>query len=148
MSLRIEKKRGLEEVQNNFRTWRLDRPTRGRNRLIPEALWQEALGLLPEYTPGRICKALRLDQSTFKKRAHQGKETRPAKTRVGQVSPKPVSKQGQPTFTVTNVEELLATPNDNWSASIQRPDGCVLAIVSCGNGRFNDLISLFCSGGR
>ena len=141
-----ENKQHLEEVQSSFLTWRLERLERGRRHLIPENLSQQAISLLPEYTPSQICRALRLDQDRFKELVAQGGENKDEWV-DDHVAPKSVANCTPQTFTMMKVEDLMTMPNDRWSVSIERPDGCVLSIDGNGAG-LNDLVSNFCSGGH
>ena len=51
------KKLTLEQVQEQFEHWR---QSRGKRGAIPDALWQAAVMLFPDYALHRISKALRL----------------------------------------------------------------------------------------
>ena len=55
---RSNKKPRLEQVQKQFELWRRSRAKRGA---IPDALWQAAIMLFPDYPVHRISKALRLN---------------------------------------------------------------------------------------
>jgi hypothetical protein len=48
----------FEIVQNQFQTWRNERPSRGR---IPEALWEAAVGLCKERSVFEVSRTLRLN---------------------------------------------------------------------------------------
>ena len=56
------KKPELEEVVKQFKAWR----SKPHARLIPEELWNAALGLLDRYSPSTICVHLRLNARRFK----------------------------------------------------------------------------------
>ena len=55
----------LEEVHNQFETWR---QTRQKRAPIPERLWEAAVGLSKHYTILQISKALRLNYTDLKHR--------------------------------------------------------------------------------
>jgi hypothetical protein len=55
----------LEEVHNQFETWR---QTRQKRTPIPEGLWEAAAGLSKNYTILQISKALRLNYTDLKHR--------------------------------------------------------------------------------
>jgi hypothetical protein len=61
------KKRPLEQVQEQFEHWRRSRAKRGA---IPDALWQAAIMLFPDYGLHRISKALRLNYTDLKHRVN------------------------------------------------------------------------------
>jgi len=56
----------LRKVIDLFQEWRQMRTSRVEP--IPEALWDLAVGLYPEYKRSKICGRLRLSASDFKKR--------------------------------------------------------------------------------
>ncbi|MGH9320456.1 MAG: hypothetical protein ACRD21_13375 [Vicinamibacteria bacterium] len=56
------KKAGLEDVLGQFEAWR----AKPHGRLIPDELWNAALGLLDRYRPSRICSHLRLNAGRFR----------------------------------------------------------------------------------
>jgi hypothetical protein len=58
-------KTGIEQVEEQFRTWRR---TRGKRCAIPDRLWQAAESLYPEYSVYHISKALRLNYTDLKQR--------------------------------------------------------------------------------
>jgi hypothetical protein len=55
----------LKQVQEQFEHWRR---SRGKRRAIPDALWQAAISLFPDYSVYRISKVLRLNYSDLKHR--------------------------------------------------------------------------------
>ena len=57
------KKLTVEQVQEQFEQWRRSRGKRGT---IPDALWQAAVLLFPDYSVHRISKALRLNYTDLK----------------------------------------------------------------------------------
>ena len=57
------RKAELSEVEKQFESWR----SKPHGRLIPEELWNAAVGLLDRYTPSAICRHLRLNSARFKK---------------------------------------------------------------------------------
>ncbi len=57
------RKAGLSEVEKQSESWR----SKPHGRLIPEELWNAAVGLLDRYTPSAICRHLRLNSARFKK---------------------------------------------------------------------------------
>ena len=131
-------KPSLEQVERNFQMWRSDQ-NRGR---IPEHLWQQAIGLLEEYTQTRVCKTLQLNRVSFKKKASGVKSSRPAR-----LPEQLLAMEETPTFTMTRVEDLHITADaasQSWTASIRRPDGCVLSIEGNEQTRLDGLISRFC----
>ena len=66
------KKLTLEQVQEQFEHWRRSRKKRGA---IPDALWQTALMLFPDYPVHRISKALRLNYTDLKHRINAYRST-------------------------------------------------------------------------
>ena len=66
------KKPPLEQVQEQFEHWRRSRGKRGA---IPDALWQAAIMLFPDYALHRISKALRLNYSALKHRVNAHRST-------------------------------------------------------------------------
>jgi hypothetical protein len=48
---------------------------------------------------------------------------------------------------VTKLEDLTPAANATWSASIRRPDGCVMTINSTGHSGLSGVLSQFCRGG-
>ena len=66
------KKLTLEQVQEQFEHWRLSRKKRGA---IPDALWQAALMLFPDYPLHRRSKALRLNYTDLKHRINAYRST-------------------------------------------------------------------------
>jgi len=63
---------GIEEVGKRFEQWRRTREKRGR---IPEALWEAAASLYPDYSLHHISRVLHLNHAKLK---HLVKETSPA----------------------------------------------------------------------
>lgn len=59
------KKSSLEEIRDQFETWR---KTRGKRTAIPDVLWEAAVSLCPRYSLCQISKALRLNYSDLKHR--------------------------------------------------------------------------------
>ncbi len=57
----------LEEVRNQFETWR---KSRQRRTPIPDLLWHAAVSLSRDYSVLQISKALRLNYTDLKKRVH------------------------------------------------------------------------------
>ena len=55
----------LEEIQDQFETWR---QTRQKRAPIPERLWEAAVGLSKDYSILQISKALRLNYTDLKHR--------------------------------------------------------------------------------
>ncbi len=66
------KKPPLEQVQEQFEHWRRSRGKRGA---IPDALWQAAVMLFPDYALHRISKALRLNYTDLKHRVNAHRST-------------------------------------------------------------------------
>ncbi len=66
------KKPPLEQVQKQFAHWRRSRAKRGA---IPDALWQAAVMLFPDYGLHRISKALRLNNTDLKHRVNAHRST-------------------------------------------------------------------------
>lgn len=66
------KKSALEQVQEQFEHWRRSRAKRGA---IPDALWQAAVRLFPDYGLHRISKALRLNNTDLKHRVNAHRST-------------------------------------------------------------------------
>jgi len=66
------KKPPLEQVQEQFEHWRRSRGKRGA---IPDALWQSAIMLFPDYGLHRISKALRLNYTDLKHRVNACQST-------------------------------------------------------------------------
>ncbi len=66
------KKSPLEQVQKQFELWRRSRAKRGA---IPDALWQAAIMLFPDYPVHRISKALRLNYTDLKHRVNAHRST-------------------------------------------------------------------------
>jgi hypothetical protein len=66
------KKLTLEQVQEQFEHWRRSRGKRGA---IPDALWQAAIMLFPDYALHRISKALRLNYTDLKHRVNAHRST-------------------------------------------------------------------------
>ena len=62
----------LEQVQKQFEHWRRSREKRGA---IPDALWQAAIMLFPDYGLHRISKALRLNYTDLKHRVNACQST-------------------------------------------------------------------------
>ena len=62
----------LEQVQEQFEHWRGSRKKRGA---IPDALWQAAVMLFPDYALHRISKALRLNYTALKHRVNAHRST-------------------------------------------------------------------------
>ena len=63
----------LKKVQEQFEHWRRSRKKRGA---IPDALWQAAVMLFPDYGLHRISKALRLNYTDLKHRVNAHRSTR------------------------------------------------------------------------
>ncbi|RLB79903.1 MAG: hypothetical protein DRH24_11685 [Deltaproteobacteria bacterium] len=59
------KKSNLEEIREQFETWR---KTREKRAAIPDVLWEAAVSLCPRYSLCQISKALRLNYSDLKHR--------------------------------------------------------------------------------
>jgi hypothetical protein len=66
------KKLTVEQVQEQFEQWRRSRGKRGT---IPDALWQAAVLLFPDYPVHRISKALRLNYTDLKHRVNAHRST-------------------------------------------------------------------------
>ena len=66
------KKLTVEQVQKQFEHWRRSRAKRGA---IPDALWQAAIMLFPDYPVHRISKALRLNYTDLKHRVNAHRST-------------------------------------------------------------------------
>ncbi len=62
----------LEQVQEQFEHWRRSRAKRGA---IPDALWQAAVMLFPNYGLHRISKTLRLNYTDLKHRVNAHRST-------------------------------------------------------------------------
>lgn len=58
-------KTGIEQVEEQFRTWRR---TRGKRCAIPDRLWQAAESLYPKYSVYHISKSLGLNYTDLKHR--------------------------------------------------------------------------------
>lgn len=56
----------LESTEASFRAWRAERNSRAE--LIPDNLWNMALGLYPHYKRSKICRRLGLSGGQFKRR--------------------------------------------------------------------------------
>lgn len=56
----------IESAEASFHQWRAQRIS--RRELIPEHLWNMALGLYPEYMRSKICRRLGLSGGQFKRR--------------------------------------------------------------------------------
>lgn len=56
----------LESTEASFDQWRAQRSSRAE--LIPDNLWNMALGLYPQYKRSRICRQLGLSGGQFKQR--------------------------------------------------------------------------------
>ena len=54
----------LEEVVEHFERWRNNKQ---KGERIPERLWIEAIGLVPEYTISQVCRALHLCATDLKR---------------------------------------------------------------------------------
>jgi hypothetical protein len=66
------KKLTVEQVQKQFEHWRRSRAKRGA---IPDALWQAAIMLFPDYPVHRISKALRVNYTDLKHRVNAHRST-------------------------------------------------------------------------
>ena len=66
------KKLTLEQVHEQFEHWRQSRKKRG---VIPDALWQAALMLFPDYRVHRISKTLRVNYTDLKHRINAYRST-------------------------------------------------------------------------
>jgi hypothetical protein len=62
----------LKQVHEQFEHWRR---SRGKRRAIPDALWQAAISLFPDYSVYRISKVLRLNYSDLKHRVDAQQST-------------------------------------------------------------------------
>ena len=74
---RSSKRPTLEEIQEQFETWR---KTREKRTAIPGVLWEAALSLSPQYSLYQISKALRLNYNDLKFRIetlHSSAESSP-----------------------------------------------------------------------
>ena len=60
---RSSKKPSLEEIREQFETWR---KTRKKRTPIPDVLWEAAVSLSPRYSLCQISKALRLNYNDLK----------------------------------------------------------------------------------
>ncbi len=56
----------MKSVEASFHQWRAQRSSRAE--LIPEHLWNMALGLYPQYMRSKICRRLGLSGGQFKQR--------------------------------------------------------------------------------
>lgn len=56
----------IESAEASFHQWRVQRSSRAE--LIPEHLWNMALGLYPQYKRSKICRQLGLCGGQFKQR--------------------------------------------------------------------------------
>ncbi|MES2212227.1 MAG: hypothetical protein V4490_03715 [Pseudomonadota bacterium] len=56
----------IESTEASFHQWRSQRSSRAE--LIPEHLWNMALGLYPQYKRSKICRQLGLSGGQFKQR--------------------------------------------------------------------------------
>ena len=63
---------GIEQVEEQFKTWRR---TRAKRCAIPDELWQSAESLYPEYSIYHISKALGLNYTDLKHRIVQKPST-------------------------------------------------------------------------
>ena len=68
----VNKTSRLRQVQEQFEHWRRSRGKRGA---IPDALWQAAIMLFPDYPVHRISKALRLNYTDLKHRVNAHRST-------------------------------------------------------------------------
>jgi hypothetical protein len=64
----------IESTEASFLAWRMQRIS--RSELIPEHLWNMALGLYPQYKRTHICRQLRLHGGQFKQRLDKDRDTR------------------------------------------------------------------------
>lgn len=55
----------IDKVRQQFEDWRRSRGKRG---VIPQALWEDAVSLFPEYSLNKISRALRLSYTGLKHR--------------------------------------------------------------------------------
>ena len=72
LPLRAILQSGIEQVEEQFRTWRR---TRAKRCAIPDELWQAAESLYPEYSIYHISKALGLNYTDLKHRIVQKPST-------------------------------------------------------------------------
>ena len=63
LTVRSGKKPTVEEIRDQFETWR---KTREKRTPIPDALWEAAVSLSPRYSLYQISKALRLNYNDLK----------------------------------------------------------------------------------
>ena len=140
-----ETERTLEDVQNHFSSWRVKRP---RPKQIPEELWDEAIGLLSQYTLCRVAKALRLEENTFKGKA------KAAGVEVLVREKRPAARATMPTFFETNLETVVGKTQTHqnqqeWKVSVRRSDGVEMTISGgeLSESALQKLVNGFCQGG-
>ena len=143
MALRIEKKLSLKEVQEHFSAWRAQRP---KPRRIPEALWQEAIGLVSVYTVNKVAKALRLDHVALRQKAEAAGMKIPNRDR---------GKKSVPSFMKTSVAEMtMATAGMEAAGGLQvvikKAGGLEMVISGAGleASALQSVVAGFCMGAR
>lgn len=113
----------LNRVRAEFEAWRAQR--KGRER-IPEALWEEVMGLLTEYPLKVVCRELKLSPPQVRNR-RQGKEKRRAGEKYLELTPRdlvemPGGAQGG------RMESEGDQTRGRWRVVIERRDGSRLSV--------------------
>lgn len=114
----------LNRVRAEFEAWRAHR--KGRER-IPEALWEEVMGLLTEYPIKVVCRELKLSPPQVRNR-RQGKEKRRAGEKYLELTPRDLVEMPG----VARMESEGDQTRGRWRVVIERRDGSRLS-VSLGN---------------
>lgn len=113
----------LNRVRAEFEGWRAHR--KGRER-IPEALWEEVMGLLTEYPLKVVCRELKLSPPQVRNR-RQGKEKRRAGEKYLELTPRDlvempgVAQSGR-------MESEGDQTSGRWRVVIERRDGSRLSV--------------------
>ena len=106
----------LAEVTANFAHWRSTRAKKGK---IPDILWQQALGLLKNYSTSVLSRALGISGEQIKSKMLA------AKTNVSTTSNnKPVD------FVAINIPNIIDAVNtySTGKVEVKRPDGATICI--------------------
>lgn len=124
MATHEKKEWTLEDVQNHFSSWRAKRP---RPKRIPDELWDEAVGLLSQYSVNKVAKALRLEGRALKAKAVEAGVKIRSRTRGKAARPT------APTFLETSVGRIVGKGTEHqaqsgWNITIKRSDGLEMTI--------------------
>lgn len=114
----------LEEVRNQFETWRKGKQWGSR---IPDGLWESAVKLSQEYSIHQISRALRLNYSELKDRVMSC-----TGNKVGRIA-------SGPEF--VEVDFITPIPSLEWVVEIEAPNGARMKISSKGQSSI-DLLTL------